>query len=78
MDFSQKITLPTCLSDHLGNLIDNIFTNNIDDAGASGILLNSISYRQLKMCEVPKFIEIERSDDRSMHDFVNELDDQYS
>ena len=26
--------------------------------------------------EVPKFIEIERSDDRSMHNFVNELDEK--
>ena len=25
--------------------------------------------------EVPKFIEVERSDDRSMHNFVKELDE---
>ena len=37
--FFPKITLPTRLSDHSSTLIDNIFTNNIDEASTSGILL---------------------------------------
>ena len=82
--FFPKITLPTRLSDHSSTLIDNIFTNNIDEAGTSGILLNSISDHQMiftyvenvsYITEVPKFIEVERSDERSMHNFVKELDE---
>ena len=82
--FFPKIKLPTRLSDHSSTLIDNIFTNNIDEAGSSGILLNSISDHQMiftyfenvsYITEVPKFIEVERSDDRSMHYFVKELDE---
>ena len=79
-----KITLPTRLSDHSSTLIDNIFTNNMDETGTSGILLNNISDHQMiftyvenvsYITEVPKFIEIEKSDDRSMHAFVNELNE---
>ena len=81
--FFPKITLLTRLSDHSSTLIDNIFTNNIDEAGTSGILLNSISDHQMifthvenvsYITEVPKFIEVERSDERSMHNFMKELD----
>ena len=82
--FFPKITLPTRLSDHSSTLIDNIFTNNIDEASKSGILLNSISDHQMiftyvenvsYITEVPKLIEVERSDERSMHNFVKELDE---
>ena len=82
--FFPKITLPTRLSDHSSTLIDNIFTNNMDKTGTSGILLNNISDHQMiftyvenvsYITEVPKFIEIEKSDDRSMHAFVNELNE---
>ena len=82
--FFPKITLPTRLSDHSSTLIDNIFTNNMDETGTSGILLNNISDDQMiftyvenvsYITEVPKFIEIEKSDDRSMHAFVNELNE---
>ena len=45
--FFPKITLPTRLSDNSSTLIDNIFTNNIDEASTSGILLNSISDHQM-------------------------------
>ena len=38
-----KITLLTRLSDHVSTLIDNIFPNNMDETGTSGILLNNIS-----------------------------------
>ena len=82
--FFPKITLPTRLSDHSSTLIDNIFTNNMDETGTSGILLNNISDHQMiftyvenvsYITEVPKFMEIEKSDDRSMHAFVNELNE---
>ena len=82
--FFPKITLPTRLSDHSSTLIDNTFTNNMDETGTSGILLNNISDHQMiftyvenvsYITEVPKFIEIEKSDDRSMHAFVNELNE---
>ena len=82
--FFPKITLPTRLSDHSSTLIDNIFTNNMDETGTSGILLNNISHHQMiftyvenvsYIAEVPKFIEIEKRDDRSMHAFVNELNE---
>ena len=83
IDFFPKITHPTRLSDHSSTLIDNIFTNNMDETCKSGILLNNISDHQMiftyvenvsYITEVPKFIEIERDDDRSMHNFVKELE----
>ena len=82
--FFPKITLPTRLSDHSSTLIDNIFTNNMDETGTSGILLNNISDHQMiftyvgnvsYITEVLKFIEIEKSDDRLMHASVNELNE---
>ena len=56
----------------------------MDETGTSGILLNNISDHQMiftyvenvsDITEVPKFIEIEKSDERSMHAFVNELNE---
>ena len=56
----------------------------MDETGTSGILLNNISDHQMTftyvenvpyITEVPKFMEIEKSDDRSMHAFVNELNE---
>ena len=41
MAFFPKITLPTRISDN--SSIDNIFTNNIEEADISGILLSHIS-----------------------------------
>ena len=82
--FFPKITLPTRSSDHSSTLIDNIFTNNMDETGTSGILLNNISDHQMiftclenvsYITKVPKFIEIEKSDDGSMLAFVNELNE---
>ena len=69
--FFPKITLPTRIADHSSTLIDNIFTNNIDETGKSGILLNNITDHQIiftyienmsYIMEVPKYIEIERND----------------
>ena len=54
----------------------------MDETCKSGILLNNISDHQMiftyvenvsYITEVPKFIEIGRGDDRSMHEFVREL-----
>ena len=82
--FFPKITLPTRIADHSSTLIDNIFTNNIDETGKSGILLNNISDHQIiftyienmsYIMEVPKYIEIERNDPRSMQNFVRELEE---
>ena len=56
----------------------------MDETGTSGILLNNISDHQMIFTHVenvsyitkePKFIEIEKSDDRSMHAFVNSLNE---
>ena len=56
----------------------------MDETGTSGILLNNISDYQMLftyvenlsyITEVPKFIEIEKMDDRSTHAFVNELNE---
>ena len=43
LGFIPKITLPTRISEHSRNLIDNIFTINIDKRDSSDILLNQIS-----------------------------------
>ena len=40
--FFPKITLPTRISDNSSTLIDNIFTNNIEEVDIFGILLNHI------------------------------------
>ena len=59
-------------------------SNNIDETGKSGILLNNISDHQIiftyienmsYIMEVPKYIEIERNDPRSMQNFVRELEE---
>ena len=42
-----KITLPTRICESSSTLIDNIFTDNIDEVGTSGILLNQISDHQM-------------------------------
>ena len=83
--FFLKITLPTRISDNSSTFIDNIFTNNIEEADISGILLNHISDHQmmlLKIVEnrsyvtnVSKFIDIECNDQRSMQAFLSELED---
>ena len=54
MAFFKKITLPTRLSDNSSTLIDNMFTNNIEEADISGILLNHISGHQMMFTTVEK------------------------
>ena len=66
--FFPKITLPTRICDSFSTLIDNIFSNNIEEADISGILLNHISDHQMMftivenrsyVTDVQKFIDIE-------------------
>ena len=61
-----------------------IFTDNIDEVGTSGILLNQISDHQMMftlvencsyVIDVPTFIDIECNDHRSMQAFIRELED---
>ena len=82
--FFPKITLPSRISDNSSTLTDNIFTNNIEEADISGILLNHISDYQMMFTIVenrsyvtngPKFIDIECNDQRSMQAFLRELED---
>ena len=82
--FFPKTTLPTRISDNSSTLIDNIFTNNIEEVDISGILLNHISDPQMLftivenrsyVTNVPKFIDIEYNDQRSMRAFLSELED---
>ena len=42
-----KVTLPTRICESSSTLIDNIFTDNIDKVGTSGILLNLMSDHQM-------------------------------
>ena len=82
--FFPKITLPTRICDSFSTLIDNIFSNIIEEANISGILLNHISDHQMMftivenrsyVTDVQKFIDIECNDQRSMRAFLRELED---
>ena len=82
--FIPKVTLPTRISEQSSTLIDNIYTSNIDERESSGILLNQISDHQMVftiienlsyVIRVPKFIEIEKNDPRSIQNFVDELEE---
>ena len=82
MDFFPKITLPTRIGDHSCTLIDNIFSNNIELRDTSGILMNQLSDHQMvftnienmaNIDKVSKYIEVEKSDEISLQNFINEL-----
>ena len=82
--FFSKIILPTRICESISTLNDNIFTNIIDIPNSSGILLNQISDHQMVftlvknlsyVTDVPKFIDIECNDPRSMQAFIAELED---
>ena len=82
--FSPKITLPTRFTEQSSTLIDNVFSNNIEERETSGILLNHISNHQLLFTyieklsyieRVPKDIDVEKSDTISIAKFVKELND---
>ena len=80
--FFPKITLATRISGHSCTLIDNIFSNNIELRDTSGILMNQLSDHQMvftnieniaKINKVLKYIEVEKSDEISLQNFINEL-----
>ena len=84
--FVPRITLPTriCDSGNRSTLIDNIFTNIIDEnkMHTSGNLLNAITDHKAIFTLVdsikyndppPKFIKTEVNDDKSLQTFVDEL-----
>ena len=82
--FLPKITLPTRFTEQSSTLIDNVFSNNIEEREISGILLNHISDHQflftyieklLYIEKVPKFIDIEKTDANSLENFIQELND---
>ena len=66
-----KITPPTKICESSSTLIDNIFTDNIDEMSTFGILLNQISDHLFTLVEncpyvidVPKYIDIAFNDHR--------------
>ena len=82
--FFPRITLPTRIQNTSHTLIDNIFSNNIEDGlkSKSGILINDISDHKIiftyeeNMSYVEKnakYIEIEKQDKLSLANFVEEL-----
>ena len=82
--FIPRITLPTRISEQSSTLIDNIYTNNIDERESAGILLNQISDHQMiftlienfsYVTQAPKFVEIQTNDPEPIQNFVNELDE---
>ena len=81
--FFPKITLQTRIAGQSASLIDNIFSNNIDEREKSGILLNHISDHQLIFTYIehlsyiqkaPKFVEVEKVNSSSIKKFVEELE----
>ena len=82
--FFPKITLPTRFTEQSSTLIDNVFSNNLEERETSGILLNHISDHQFIFTyieklsyieKVPKFVEIEKTDANSLENFIQELND---
>ena len=82
--FFPRITLPTRIQNTSHTLIDNILSNNIEDGlkSKSGILINDISDHKIiftyeeNMSYVEKnakYIEIEKQDELSLANFVEEL-----
>jgi len=84
--FFPRITLPTRLQDESRTLIDNIFTNNIEEnnTSKSGILINDIGHSDHKMIftyqenityieKNKKCITIENRDEVSINKFIDEL-----
>ena len=82
--FFLRITLPTRIQNTSHTLIDNILSNNIEDGlkSKSGILINDISNHKIiftyeeSMSYVEKnakYIEIEKQDELSLANFVEEL-----
>ena len=82
--FFPKITLPTRFTEQSSTLIDNIFSNNLEEREMSGILFNHISDHQSRFTyieklsyieKVSKFVEIEKTDANSLENCIQELND---
>ena len=58
--FFPKITLPTRFTEQSSTLIDNVFSNNIEEREISGILLNHISDHQFLFTYIEKLSYIEK------------------
>ena len=82
--FFPRITLPTRIQPPSFSLINNILTNEIDKNtdSISGLLINDLSDHKIiftflndksYLVKVDKFIDIEKRDERSMNNFINEL-----
>ena len=76
--------MPTRIQPPSFSLIDNILTNEIDKNidSISGLLINDLSDHKIiftflndksYLVKVDKFIDIEKRDERSMNNFINEL-----
>ena len=83
--YLSRITLLTRITDHSATLLDNIFTNVLEEH-TSGVIICSISDLQLiytyknveiqhtKSC-INRYIEIERNDPHSIQNFVTKFQD---
>ena len=82
--FVPRITLPTRIQPPSFSLIDNILTTEIDKNTDSiyGLLINDLSDHKIiftflndksYLVKVDKFIDIEKRDERSTNNFINEL-----
>ena len=85
MDFFLP-KIPRRISDHSCTLIDNIFSNNIKLRDTSGILMNihelivrpsNVFFIDIEnitnIDKVSKYIEVEKSDEISLQNFINKL-----
>ena len=82
--FFPRITMPTRIQPPSFSLIDNILCNSLDDAAksVSGVLITDISDHKMIFTvhpnnsvkqKIDKFIEIEKRDQLSMDNFIDEL-----
>ena len=80
--FYPKITLPTRICDTSSTIIDNIYCNEIDCYGNSGIFINHISDHQAIFTTTStkfsiemqdQYVTIQTNDDASLNNFVTEL-----
>ena len=83
--YLPRITLPTRITDHSATLLDNIFTNVLEEH-TSGVIVNNISDHQMiytyKNVEIQhtrsctnRYIEIERKDHHSIQNFLTKFQD---
>ena len=82
--FVPRITMPTRIQPPSFSLIDNILCNSLDDAAksVSGVMITDISDHKIIFTvhpnnsvkqKIDKFIEIEKRDQLSMDNFIDEL-----